>query len=182
MLACALHGGHVTTVPHASPTQLAQVMQAAGDPRQEAKLIEQTPCLQTERTGSDEGVGGQPVAREQGQQYPAPKGSPCARSGRGLCLPRPFQHRDPAEGRDSHGIPGAVLPCGLTQRRPPRRPSYGGTQGRQSGTGPACPPRLGLAPRLRLSALQGLSPPPSSYPPHPDPRPSSLPPGDTREL
>ena len=37
-------------IQRASPTQLAQVVQATGDPRQEAKLVQQTPRLQTERT------------------------------------------------------------------------------------------------------------------------------------
>lgn len=116
-----------------------------------------------------------------GSNIQRPRAHPVPGQGEGSACPVPFNTVIQLRG-GTHMVPGAVLPCGLTQRRPPRRPSYGGTQGRQSGTGPACPPRLGLAPRLRLSALQGLSPPPSSYPPHPDPRPSSLPPGDTREL
>lgn len=78
VLARALHGRHVTAVPHASPTQFAQVMQATGDPRQEAKLVQQTPRLQRERTV---------VMRDsrqlviQEQQQSTPEAAPCARPG-----------------------------------------------------------------------------------------------------
>lgn len=115
VLARTLHGRHVTAVPHASPTQLAQVMQATGDPRQEAKLVQQTPRLQTERTVMMRDSR-QLVIQE--QQQSAPEGAPYARSGRGLCLPHPFQHPDPAEGR-GYKVSQAALPCSSTQRRLP---------------------------------------------------------------
>lgn len=48
VVACALHGGHVAAVPHAAAAQLAQVVQAAGDPGPQAELVQQTPRLQRE--------------------------------------------------------------------------------------------------------------------------------------
>lgn len=48
MVAGTLHSWHVPTVPHACPTQLTQVMEAAGDPWQKAELVQETPGLQRE--------------------------------------------------------------------------------------------------------------------------------------
>lgn len=48
MVASTLHSWHVPAVPHARPTQLTQVMQAAGDPWQKAELVQETPGLQRE--------------------------------------------------------------------------------------------------------------------------------------
>lgn len=46
MLAGALHGGYVAAVPHPRPTQLAQVVQAARDPGQQAELVEEAAGLE----------------------------------------------------------------------------------------------------------------------------------------
>lgn len=50
MVARALHSGDETTVPHACPTQLAKVVQAAGNAGEQVELIEQTPGLEGEKT------------------------------------------------------------------------------------------------------------------------------------
>lgn len=52
VMARALHGGDEAAVPHSRPTQLAQVVQAAGDAGQEVELIEQTPRLEGRQTQS----------------------------------------------------------------------------------------------------------------------------------
>lgn len=49
MVARALHSGDEATVPHACPTQLAEVVQAAGDAGEQVELIEQAPGLGGER-------------------------------------------------------------------------------------------------------------------------------------
>lgn len=50
MLARALHRGDVAAVPHPWAAQLAQVMEAAGDPGQQAELVEEAAGLeQTDR-------------------------------------------------------------------------------------------------------------------------------------
>lgn len=48
VVARAFHGGHVSTVPHAGPTQLAQVVQAAGNAGQKPELVQQAPGLRRE--------------------------------------------------------------------------------------------------------------------------------------
>lgn len=50
VMARALHGGDEAAVPHAGPTQLAQVVQAAGDAGQEVELVQQTPRLEGRQT------------------------------------------------------------------------------------------------------------------------------------
>lgn len=52
VMARALHSGDEATVPHSCPTQLAEVMQAAGDAGQQVELIEQTPRLEGRETKS----------------------------------------------------------------------------------------------------------------------------------
>lgn len=49
VVARALHSRDEATVPHACPTELAEVVQAAGDAGQQVELIEQTPGLEGER-------------------------------------------------------------------------------------------------------------------------------------
>lgn len=51
-MARALHSGDEATVPHSCPTQLAEVVQAAGDAGQQVELIEQTPRLEGRETKS----------------------------------------------------------------------------------------------------------------------------------
>lgn len=48
MLAGTFHGGDVAAVPHPRPAQLAQVVQAARDPRQQAELVEEAAGLEAE--------------------------------------------------------------------------------------------------------------------------------------
>lgn len=51
MLSGTFYGGNVTTVPHAGPAQLTQVVQTARDPGKQPELIEKASCLGTwERT------------------------------------------------------------------------------------------------------------------------------------
>lgn len=57
MVARALDSRDEATVPHACPTQLAEVVQAAGDAGQQVELIEQTPGLERGRENT------QPSAR-----------------------------------------------------------------------------------------------------------------------
>lgn len=45
MIPSTFHSRDVATVPHASSTQLTQIMQTAGDPGQQAELIQQTSSL-----------------------------------------------------------------------------------------------------------------------------------------
>lgn len=49
MLAGTFHGGYVATVPHPRPAQLAQVVQAARDPGQQAKLVKEAAGLEAGR-------------------------------------------------------------------------------------------------------------------------------------
>lgn len=49
MLAGTFHGGDVAAVPHPRPAQLAQVVQAARNPGQQAELVEEAAGLEVGR-------------------------------------------------------------------------------------------------------------------------------------
>jgi len=51
-MARALHGGDEATVPHSCATELAEVVQAAGDAGQQVELIQQAPRLEGRETKS----------------------------------------------------------------------------------------------------------------------------------
>lgn len=103
MVAGALHRGHIAAVPHACPAQLTQIVQAAGDPGQEAELVQQTPRLQREDGGVRRGRGTawQPrvptgvANKEQQQQRPAPRGLTESWAEGSACISHHHWHHGP---------------------------------------------------------------------------------------
>lgn len=75
MVAGTLHSWHVPAVPHACPTELTQVVEAAGDPWQKTELVQETPGLQREvkgLTGAERPLGYKRPVEHYGSKGHAP--------------------------------------------------------------------------------------------------------------
>lgn len=108
VVARAFHSGYVPAVPHAGPTQLTQVVQAAGDAGQEAELVQETPGLRREDRwwGLGQAPEGRPPRGEQGGQVP-PRVPPQRQAVQAL----PSVPCDSAPGQDAPALP---WPCTFT--------------------------------------------------------------------